>query len=270
MHPEPVLRDDQKRILWLLSEGNTYPQIAERTGSPVTRVQATLSRIIMLLGARNGPHAVRIGLLDGHIGPWEDCGTLAAWRRHIHRDEQTCPACKRGNAERVALQAAMKRRPRMSTIAVRLLRALDAGQTNKQIRASLDLSENALNLLLADVFDQLGVANYSPRIRRQAALKQARALGLLHIQLPGQKPDASVSVVPELSDVYIDVLLELERGASINETAQRLGISRSTCTSRITYIYNRLGVAWLDKDTRRQEAIRRARAAGLMPEPAPV
>ncbi|MGW2213326.1 hypothetical protein ACWCV3_29020, partial [Streptomyces sp. NPDC001781] len=70
-----------------------------------------------------------------------------------------------------------------------------------------------------------------------------------------------------LSDTQVSILAQLATGATIREAAERLGLPQPTCASRLSEVYQRLDVAWMDKDHRRPEAIRRARDLGLLPGP---
>lgn len=264
-----VLPDLQRRVLWLVSQGYTEAGIAKEIGRSPAAVKGTCGRILRNLCAANAPHAVGIGLRDGHIGPWEDCGTLTAWRRHHQGDETVCASCRRGNADRVALRALLARRPKLTEQQVRLLQAFHAGRTRLQIREEWGMSEKALEYITAGTYAALGVDRYAARLRREAALKLAGAMDLLGVQQPSGPPTPGMTTV-RLSGKQVEILLRLERGMSITEAAQDMGMSRDSCASRISQAYRVLGVTWLDKDRRRAEAISKARRDGFLPEPVSV
>ncbi|MFH8805209.1 hypothetical protein ACH4F6_37665 [Streptomyces sp. NPDC017936] len=263
-----VLTDRQRRILWLLSTGYTREDIVrEIPGETPGGIKSACTRIFRLLDAATAAQAVRNGLLNGHIGPYADCGTLAAYRKHIKRDETICAACKRGNRERVEAEAALKtRRVRLTEPQTKLLRAFAAGRTVEQLCSRWGVSQHRIKALTASVYLALGVDHLPQSVRREAALKEARMRGILGVQPPDSVPSTARPVT--LSDTQVRILVELEAGASLSEAARRLNLHPGTCSSRLSEVYRRLDVAWMDKDTRRTEALRRARAHGLLPEPA--
>lgn len=266
--PQPVvLTERQSRVLWLLSTGRTREDIWRMPGETRSSVDHACTRIFCLLGASTAPHAVRNGLLAGHIGPYEDCGTLAAYRRHVKRDEPVCPCCKRGSRERAETEAALKnRRPQLNEAQVRLLRAFVKGRTRSQIAAAWRLSEETVKHLTTATYTALGVAHLPQSVRREAALRQARRHNLLGVQLPDQSRPSGKRIA--LSDTQVSILLELEKESTLAQTAAKLGMPYGSCASRLSEAYRRLDVAWMDKGTRLPAALRRARALGLLPEPA--
>lgn len=265
--PPVVLTEVQRRVLWLQSVGVPQTEIARRLNRSLWGVKDASKRILHLLGAGTTAQAVRNGLLDGHIGPYEDCGSLAAYRRHIRDEEPTCPACKRGNRERADTEAALRlRRSQLSEPEVRLIRALDAGRTLEQISTRWNVSYSTIRKLTDSAYRTLGVDHLPKAVRRESALREARARGLLAVRMPDQPltPGARVT----LSPTQVKVLVELENGATLSETARRLGMHPGTCATRLSEAYRRLDVAWMDKGVRREEALRRARLHGLLPETA--
>jgi DNA-binding NarL/FixJ family response regulator len=264
--PPVVLTERQRRVLWLESMGHTREGIARETGWSLSNVKDLCQRAHRNLGAVSAAQAVRIGLLDGHIGPYEDCGSLAAYRRHIKRDEPTCPACKRGNKERTEADALLRSQSRLEEPHIRLLRAMHAGRSNLQIRHAWGINERTLTRLIASTYALLGVSHLAPSVRREAALRAAKQRGLLGSQPP--TPPSPGTPAVRLSATQVSILAELEKGSSIAEAASRLNLHQGTCASRLSEAYQRLDVAWMDKNTRRTEALRRARELGLLPEPA--
>jgi DNA-binding NarL/FixJ family response regulator len=268
--PRPVvLTEHQTRVLWLLSVGRTREDIGRDTDDTPGGVKSACRRIYLLLGAATAAQAVRNGLLGGHIGPYEDCGGLAAYRRHIKREEATCAACKRGNRERVEAGAHQRHSGvRLGEPETRLLRAFEAGRTVDQVSAAWNVSRNTVKKLTASAYAALGVDRLPPSVRREAALREARRQGLFETRMP-TRPAAAVKAVT-LTKTQVSILAELAAGASINGAADRLGMSRGTCASRLSEAYQRLDVAWMDKAVRRDTAIRKARRLGLLPDLAAV
>lgn len=270
MEPEPpaviALTERQTRVLWLLSVGRSRADIVKETGDTRGSVDAACYRIFCLLEADSAAQAVRNGLLNGHIGPYEDCGYLAAYQRHIKRDEVICPACKRGNRERMETEAALRNnRVKMSQAEVRLLRAFDAGRTREQIALAWNVSGETVKHLATSAYRSLGVSHLPQSVRREAALREARKRGLLATTPPPQLPPRTAV---SLTDTHVRVLLSMESGATLAQTAERLNLRPGTCSTRLSEAYRRLDVGWMEKGRRLPAALRRARALGLLPEPA--
>lgn len=262
-----VLTERQTRTLWLLSVGHTCAGIARDTGKAPSVVRKSCVRLYALMDAETAAQAVRNGLLRGFIGPYEDCGSLAAYRRHIKRDEPVCAACKRGNRERLDAEAARQnRRTQLGEPELRLVRAFDAGRTLEQICTRWGISQRALKDLTTSAYDALGVSHLPPVVRREAALREARLRGLLR-----DAPPATERVSPataQLSDTHCNILLSMESGATLSQTAVRLNLRPGTCSTRLSEAYRRLDVGWMEKGQRLPAALQRARRLGLLPEPA--
>lgn len=263
-----VLTERQRRMLWLLSVGKDRQEIVQAMpGETLGSVKSARNRVFRLLGASTAAQAVRNGLLAGHIGPYEDCGTLAAYRRHIKRDETVCAACKRGNRERAETEAALRnRRVRLSESEVRLLRAFDAGRTVAQICTNWNVGRTVVKTLTASAYAALGVSHLPQSVRREAALREARMRGLLGMQTPVPRTITTREVT--LTNTQVKILLELETGVTLTVAAENLGMHPGTCSTRLSEAYRRLDVSWMEKGTRLPAALRRAREHGLLPEPA--
>lgn len=261
-----ALTERQTRVLWLLSMGYTREDIIKETEETPGTVKSSCARIFRQLGATTAAQAVRNGLLGGLIGPYADCGSLAAYRRHIKREEATCPACKRGNRERVEAEAALQnRRVQLTRAEVRLLQAFDAGRTVEQICSAWQCSHATVKKLTASAYATLRVSHLPQSVRRETALREARARGLLRGRLP-EKPLAPPRPA-SLTKTQVKILIELETGASLSEAAERLKMHPGTVSTRMSEVYRTLDVAWMTKGERLPEALRRARALGLLPEP---
>lgn len=262
-----ALTERQTRVLWMLSMGYTREDIVRETGDPPGAVKSACARIFQQLKAATAAQAVRNGLLRGLIGPYADCGSLAAYRRHIKREEATCPACKRGNRERVEAGANLRnRKVELSRPETRLLQAFDAGRSVGQICSAWQCSRATVKKLTASAYTALGVSHLPQSVRREAALREARARGLLRGRLP-EKPLAPPRPV-SLTKTQVRILMELETGLSLSEAAERLGMHPGTVSTRMSEVYRALDVAWMAKGERLPETLRRVRALGLLPEPA--
>ncbi|QDN64418.1 helix-turn-helix domain-containing protein [Streptomyces sp. S1D4-14] len=270
MEPEPqpaVLTERQTRVLWLLSMGYTREDIVQKTGWEPGAVKSACARIFAMLKASTAAQAVRNGLLGGLIGPYVDCGSLAAYRRHIKREETTCPACKRGNRERVEAGAALRnRRVELSKAETRLMQAFDAGRTVDQICSAWGCSQRTVKDLTTSAYATLGVSHLPQSVRRESALREARTRGLLRVRMP-DRPLAPPRPIT-LTKTQVRILVELEAGASLSEAAERLNIHPGTVSTRLSEVYRLTDVTWMNKSGRRAEAINRLRAWGLLPEPA--
>lgn len=264
--PPVVLTESQRRILWLLSTGHTCAGIARMTDRVPGVIRKTCARIYEIMGVSTAAQAVRNGLLAGHIGPYEDCGLLSAYRRHIRRGEPICAACKRGNRERMDAEAAMRRPVSLGEPHIRLLRSFDAGRTVEQVCRAWGVSHRTVKTLTGQAYAALGVAQLPPAVRREVALREARMRGLLRDQPPPRPRGPQAEV--RLSDTQVSILLELEKGASLSQTAARLNMPSGSCASRLSEAYRRLDVAWMDRGTRLPAALHRARELDLLSEPA--
>lgn len=261
-----ILNERQIRVLWLLSTGHSRDGIMRETGDTRGSVDASCTRIFHLLEAGTAAHAVRIGLLNGHIGPFEDCGTLAAYRRHIKRGEPACPACKRGNRERLDSEAATRSgRARLSPAEIRLLEALDSGHTLERVASSWKVGGETVRRLAEAAYTALGAGGLPSHARREAALREARRRGILTPPRPRLRaPTASV----RLTKTQVGILAALAAGADVEGAARRLGLRPGTCATRLSEAYRQLDVSWMARADRLPAALRRAGELGLLPETA--
>lgn len=260
-----VLTERQRRVLWLVSVGKTTAEISREYTNYPRNVTKMCGKIYRTVGAKTPAQAVRNGLLLGVIGPYEDCGSLAAYRRHIQREETTCAACKRGNRERLEAEAS-PRQVHLGKPEIQLLRAIDAGRTRAQIATAWGISEQDVKNLITTTYTALGVDRLPPAVRREAALREARIRGFLAPTPPPQQGPPPKSV--QLSDTHVKILLSMESGATLAQTAARLDLRPGTCATRLSEAYRRMDVRWMEKGQRLPAALQRARRLGLIPEPA--
>lgn len=260
-----VLTELQRRVLWLLSVGRNRDDIAKDI--PCTRgsVNNACIRMFRMLGAVTSAQAVRNGFLGGHIGPYENCGTRSAYRRHLREDEPVCAACKRGARERADAEASSHIRTQLSQSQLRCLHALGSGCTRTQMAEAWGVRVDTVKYITTSVYAALGVSHLPQTVRREAALREARIRGLL-----GNDPvrERGPAKRVTLTETHIKVLLLKESGATLAEIAERLNLRPGTCSTRLSEAYRRLDVGWMEKGTRLPAALRRARALGLLPETA--
>jgi DNA-binding CsgD family transcriptional regulator len=260
-----ILTERQRRILWLLSVGRTRDDIAEDVQCTKGSVNNACIRMFRMLDAVTSAQAVRNGLLNGHIGPYENCGTRSAYRRHLQNDEPVCAACKRGSRERADAEASSRIQVQLSKSQLRCLHALGSGHTRAQMAEEWGVRVDTVKYITTSVYAALGVAHLPQSVRREAALREARIRGLL-----GTAPvrDRGPAKQVTLTETQAKVLLSMESGATLAQTAERLDLRPGTCSTRLSEAYRRLDVAWMAKGTRLHAALRKARALGLLPEPA--
>lgn len=259
------LNPRQRRILWFLSQGATTPEIAAVLGTTPTAVKSSAANFYHRLGVRNAAHAVAYALVNGIIGPYEDCGTAAAYHRHYDRDEPLCPACRLGNAQRLKSPEVSAGSVTLTTPQLRLLKAFDAGRTHEQLADAWGVSRSTVERLVTSVYISLGVQELPRQLRRTAALDRARRLRFLSpVPPPVAAPRPYGSVRP-LTPGETRVLTVMSRGISLTQGADVLGVPRSTVATRLTSAYRNLDVLHLPRLNRRREAIRIARAHGFIP-----
>lgn len=96
----------QRAVLWHRAHGLSGPQIARVLGIAVSTVDYHERVVCHLLRAVNITHAVHLGHLADAIGEWADCGTRAAYLRHMRRGGPACRACRAANAAHGVAQRA--------------------------------------------------------------------------------------------------------------------------------------------------------------------
>lgn len=260
-----ILTELERRILWLLSIGRNRDTIAADVRCTRGSVNNACIRMFRKLDAVTSAQAVRNGLLGGHIGPYENCGSQSAYRRHLRDDEPVCAACKRGSRERADAEASSRIRTPLSQSQLRCLHAIGAGQTRVQMAETWGVQVATVKYITTSVYAALGVSDLPQSVRREAALREARIRGLLGTQAgPPRGPAKQVT----LTETQMRVLLSMESGATLAQTAERLNLRPGTCSTRLSEAYRRLEVDWMERGTRLPAALRKARALGLLPEPA--
>lgn len=93
-----ALTDRQRLILWHRAQGASGPQIARTLQLAVSTVDWHERVIRHVLDARNITHAVHLATAAGLVGEHPDCGTRAAYLRHLRRKAKPCFACRAANA----------------------------------------------------------------------------------------------------------------------------------------------------------------------------
>jgi DNA-binding CsgD family transcriptional regulator len=112
--PGAPLSVRERRTVWFLAQGLTYTSAARRMGLHPATVKAAGGRVLVKLEAANMVQAVFIATSAGIIGRYIDCGTRAAYLRHLARKEITCHACRMANAEHARAQRAGELRKKES------------------------------------------------------------------------------------------------------------------------------------------------------------
>lgn len=261
----PQLNPRQARMLWLLSQGLLAPEIAREVGTTATGVRTSTANLYKRLGVRNAAQAVAYALINGIIGPYEDCGSLAAYRRHHDRDESTCQACRLGNAYRLDNPEVSAGPVTLTTPQLRLLRAFDAGRSHTQIADAWGVSRPTVERLTTSLYRAFGAQDLPRQLRRPAVLEQARTLKLLSRTPPAVAPPRPFGRVRPLTSMERTVLTVMADGRTITQGAALMGIPRSTLATRLSYAYRRLDVLHLPRAHRRREAVRIAREHGFIP-----
>jgi DNA-binding NarL/FixJ family response regulator len=251
-------------MLWHLSQGCTFPEIAEHIGTTAGGVKTSLSFLYKKMGARGGTHAVALALLNGLIGPHEDCGTPAAYARHHDADEPLCLACRAWNTERLAAPPRAPCPKALLPESIQLLKALDSGRTLTQLTDLWGVSKQKLERLTTVTYRALGVDGLPREERRPAALRIARQARILRPTPPRPAPLKPMQRVHPLSPQQKRVLEALAGGCSIATAADRLGLPRSTVASHLSCAYRKLDVVHIPQARRRAYAVKVALRHGLI------
>lgn len=261
----PQLNPRQARMLWLLSQGLLAPEIAREVGTTATGVRTSTANLYKRLGVRNAAQAVAYALINGIIGPYEDCGSLAAYRRHHDRDESTCQACRLGNAWRLDNPEVSAGQVTLTTPQLRLLKAFDAGRTHAQIADAWKVSRPTVERLTTSLYLALRVHGLPRQLRRPAALDRARSLGFLGKKPPAVAAPRPFGSVRPLAARERRVLEAMADGRTITQGAASLGLSRTSVATSLTWAYRSLDVLHVPRVHRRREAVRVAREHGFIP-----
>lgn len=81
--------------LWLKAQGMSYRDISTRLDCSVSSAEAAGQRVVRKVGATDATNAVFLAAMRGIIGPYMDCGSLGARKRHEARGEPVCARCRR-------------------------------------------------------------------------------------------------------------------------------------------------------------------------------
>lgn len=116
---QPSVTRRQLDLLRAVAAGDTYAEIARRTGGSVPGVKSTLLRLKRHLGARTVAHAVHLAYQAELFTVAGRHGDHAGYMRHVRRgeDPRTCPhGCHAGEltyrAQRRAARTTTKEQPR--------------------------------------------------------------------------------------------------------------------------------------------------------------
>lgn len=259
-----VLTAYQRRVLWLLSQGHTVSEAAQVIGTARQSVTDAALYGRRKLNVRTNEQAVLRAYLDGHIGPYEDCGSRETYLRHQSLDEDACPACKRANREWLDGLGTRPQEPvPLTDPQVRLIRALHVGRTQQQVRILWGLSRGQMERMVMDMYRRLGVSGMPRELRRERSLQAALDQGYL-------SPSAVRVPCPELpaqgrrlSPTEAKVLAAVD-GRTLSEAAEFLGTERTTVSSHLNRAYIKLGLGHLPRNGKRPVALRKARELGYL------
>lgn len=87
------LTDKDRLVLYLFSQGYSIKQVARRIGVHEVTIRQRSAAIRIKLDARTTAEAVAQAIWSGQIGRDRDCGTPAAYHRHLRRGVPSDPAC---------------------------------------------------------------------------------------------------------------------------------------------------------------------------------
>lgn len=252
----------QKDVLWHLSQGYTIKETAAQMGTARQAVVDSLRITRRKLDAKTNYQLVLKGYLAGAYGPARDCGTRASYVRHGTRDEDPCPACRRGNAYWLQRQSEPPVEVRQLTDAqLKILRAFHVGRTHADLRRTWKISESKLSREVKDMYARLGVSDVPREERREAALQIGLEHGLLRPGAPrAQSPILSAPV--HLTAREKEILRAVDEHTTLAAAAAALAIKPTSLGSRLTDIYYKLDVAYLPRKQKRPAALNEARRRG--------
>jgi DNA-binding NarL/FixJ family response regulator len=219
-------------------------------------VTDSLTAIRRKLSARTNAQAALLGYLAGAIGLHEDCGTRTAYLRHGDADEDPCPACKAANFRWLKQQSEPRREVQpLTDVQVRILKAFHCGRSHRDLQSLWGVSRSTLHRQVADMYVRLCVDTEPREIRRERALQEAQRLGLLSLQTPPRKPLPPLPPRPgQLTELELKTLRAVD-GWTLTEAAVRLGIPRTSVSSRLHNIYRKLGIMHLPRGEKRAAAL---------------
>jgi DNA-binding NarL/FixJ family response regulator len=258
----PTLSSYQRRVLWLLSQGNTVKEVAALLHTHPTSVTDSALSFRRKLHVRTNIQAVLRAYQLGLLGVREDCGTRASYLRHLNADEDACPACRTANVAWLFQQsqpAPVVREPQpLHPAQVKLIRALHGGRTHREIQFTWGVGRSRLHRTITDMYARLGVEHVPREQRREAALIAAREQGYIGAVAPVLPPPVIPALNRSLTPLE-QATLAAVNGRTLAEASEELGIPRSSVSSRLHAIYYKLGVSYLPRKDKRQAALEEAR-----------
>jgi DNA-binding NarL/FixJ family response regulator len=250
----------QRRVLWLLSQGNNTTETAQIMGTDRNSVADSLAVARRRLGARSNTQAVVLAYRLGLVGVHERCGSRASYLRHIEADEDACPACKRANHEWVLRGGDLRPEP-LDEAQVRLLKALHCGRTVRELALSWGLSKIKMERMISELYRRLDVTGVPRDVRREAAVRAGQERGYL-AQVPPPVGPVAVRPGPDTLTPTEVLTLSVLRDRSLSQATEILGVNRSAVTTRLSNIYVKLGVSSVPWRERRGAALKEARNLG--------
>lgn len=180
--PTDTLRDVERDILWMASQGLPAREIARAHLMDEGSVKNLYWRVSRKLGTRNLTHSVALALTRGIIGPYRDCGSRRSYLRHLRRQESACVACRRANTACVTQQRDTERpdtSPLLTPTQLLVVRTLEPGRTQAETAARLDMDPRRVASHMSQVYQRLGITHLYRYDRLPVALRMLRERGIL-------------------------------------------------------------------------------------------
>lgn len=255
----------QRRALWLLGQGHTPTTASACMGCSRSTFNEAVRNACVNMRASTSAQAVLRAYLAGQTGLREDCGTRSAYVRHMDAGEDACPRC------RLANDAWLKRQSAplipLTEADVRLLKSLYAGRSLREIEDAWNISASTMQRAVRGLYERLGVTDDVPvPERRLKAYELGIERGVLTpVKPPYKRPSRARSGArSRLAPSEIRVLRAAAGGQSLQQVALRLNLRRTDVSSTLSRAYRKLDLTHLPVQDRRTEAVRRARAQGLL------
>lgn len=107
------LTDREGEVLVRMANGETYARIARDLGCSDRTASWIGQQVMRKLGAKSIAQAVHLAHIAGLLGPEPQCGSRAAYLRHLRRGED-CDPCRAANARHGVAQRAGRLRPQQA------------------------------------------------------------------------------------------------------------------------------------------------------------
>jgi DNA-binding CsgD family transcriptional regulator len=264
------LSHTEHRFLWRLAHGMTSQEAGADLQLPTwDSARNTAHRIRSRLDARTNAHAVYVAMSIPLLGPHEECGWLRGRRTHLKLQEEICRACRAEQAR--ALQRSGRPAPAVLTLTPperALVQQLAGDRPAMSVRTPHCRSQSELLRQLPALYLKFNVDHYPPTMRREALLEEVHLRGLFTLNKPpayrppGPRcPDGIVWLTPK-ERAALEAVAD---GSSLSVACVRLGLKRDALASKLSLIYNKMGLRSLPRDEKRAAALKAARDLGYIP-----